>query len=153
MSLKFKDEIEITTSCDNLMEDANVVLELTRLASNIRKEVYWGFELFPFHFKEIWKKKILICFPWFWTLDLKIFVLCHHLFNTSKGRSVLKIMIQSLYIPCFWNVVNIYIFWLNLKMILLTKELMKILILDIFEMVVNTNEPTRELVNRELVIF
>jgi len=38
-------------------------------------------------------------------------------------------------------------------MILLTKELMKILILDIFEMVVNTNEPTRELVNRELVIF
>jgi len=63
MSLKFKDEIEITTSCDNLMEDANVVLELTRLASNIRKEVYWGFELFPFHFKEIWKKKILICFP------------------------------------------------------------------------------------------
>jgi hypothetical protein len=55
MSLKFKDEIEITTSSDNLMEeDANVVLELTRLTSNIKKEVCWGFEFFPFLFKEIW---------------------------------------------------------------------------------------------------
>jgi hypothetical protein len=30
---------------------------------------------------------------------------------------------------------------------------MKILVLDIFEMIVNTNELTRELVNKELVIF
>ncbi len=54
MSLKFKDEIEITTSFDNLMEeDANVILELTRLTWNIKKEVCWGFEFFPFLFKEI----------------------------------------------------------------------------------------------------
>jgi hypothetical protein len=33
MSLKFKDEIEITTSFDNIMEeDVNVILELPRLA-------------------------------------------------------------------------------------------------------------------------
>jgi hypothetical protein len=60
MSLKFKDEIEITTSFDNLMEeDANVVIELTRLASNIKKEVCWGFEFFPFYFKEIRRGKKL----------------------------------------------------------------------------------------------
>jgi hypothetical protein len=34
-------------------EDANVVLELTRLASNFKKEVCWDFEFFPFFFKEI----------------------------------------------------------------------------------------------------
>jgi hypothetical protein len=38
-------------------------------------------------------------------------------------------------------------------MILVTKELMKVLVLDIFKMIVNTNEPTRELVKRELVIL
>jgi hypothetical protein len=33
MSLNFKDEIEITTSFDNIMEeDVNVILELPRLA-------------------------------------------------------------------------------------------------------------------------
>jgi hypothetical protein len=53
-SLNFKDEIEITTSFDNLMEeDANVVLELTRLASNIKKEVCLDFEFFPFFYKKI----------------------------------------------------------------------------------------------------
>jgi hypothetical protein len=37
MNLKSKDEIETTTSFDNIMdEDANVVFELTCLASNIK---------------------------------------------------------------------------------------------------------------------
>jgi hypothetical protein len=37
MNLKSKDEIETTTSFDNLMdEDANIVFELTCLASNIK---------------------------------------------------------------------------------------------------------------------
>jgi hypothetical protein len=54
MSFKFKDEIEITTSFYNLTEeDANVVIEVTTLFSNIKKEVCWGFEFFPFLFKEI----------------------------------------------------------------------------------------------------
>jgi hypothetical protein len=40
MSLKFKDKIEIVTFFNNLMdEDGNVVLELTCLTFNIKKEI------------------------------------------------------------------------------------------------------------------
>jgi hypothetical protein len=39
MSLKFKDEIESTTFNNLMEEDANVVFELSCLASNIKKEV------------------------------------------------------------------------------------------------------------------
>ncbi len=40
MSLKLRDEIEIATFFDNLMKkDTNVVIELTCLTSNIKKEV------------------------------------------------------------------------------------------------------------------
>ncbi len=46
MSLKFKDEIDFATF-DNLMEqDANVVFELSCLASNIKVEVVGFFEFF-----------------------------------------------------------------------------------------------------------
>ncbi len=49
MSLKFKDEIDSATF-DNLMEeDANVVYELSCLASNIKKEVVGVLDFFfPF---------------------------------------------------------------------------------------------------------
>jgi hypothetical protein len=40
INLKFKDEIETLTSFDNIMEkDASVALELTCLASNIKKRI------------------------------------------------------------------------------------------------------------------
>jgi hypothetical protein len=46
MSLKFKDEIDFATF-DNLMEqDANVVFELSCLASNIKVEVVGFLEFF-----------------------------------------------------------------------------------------------------------
>jgi hypothetical protein len=46
VSLKFKDEIDFA-NFDNLMEqDANVVFELSCLASNIKKISCWGFGSF-----------------------------------------------------------------------------------------------------------
>jgi len=45
MILKLKDEIEIATFFDNLMKkDANVVIELTCLTSNIKMEVCVGLD-------------------------------------------------------------------------------------------------------------
>jgi hypothetical protein len=57
MSLKLRDEIEIATFFYNLMnKDANVVIELTCLTSNIKKEVYVGWILFILSLKNMKKK-------------------------------------------------------------------------------------------------
>jgi hypothetical protein len=51
--LKFKDEIEPITSFNNTIDEyANIVLKLTSLASNIKKEVVRVLDFF-FSFKEI----------------------------------------------------------------------------------------------------
>jgi hypothetical protein len=54
-------------------EDANVILELTCLVFNNKKEVceFW---IILFLSKEVWKKKPIICYPWCWTLGLWVFV-------------------------------------------------------------------------------
>ncbi len=75
MSLKFKDEIEITTSFDNIMEeDVNVILELPRLAWNLKKEVCWGFGFFHFLVKGYEEKQIYNMF--FLILDSRFKILC-----------------------------------------------------------------------------
>jgi hypothetical protein len=57
MSLKFKDEIDLTTF-DNLMEeDGNVVYELSCLATNIIKKKSSSFGFFSFLLKKK-KRKI-----------------------------------------------------------------------------------------------
>jgi hypothetical protein len=54
MSLKLRGEIEIATFFYNLMKkDANVVIELTCLASNIKKEVCVGLDSFFSFFQKI----------------------------------------------------------------------------------------------------
>jgi hypothetical protein len=61
MILKFKDEIDFV-AFDNLMEKyANVVYELSCLASNIINKS-WGVGSFSFLFKEIRKKNPIRCF-------------------------------------------------------------------------------------------
>ncbi len=76
INLKFKDEIETLTSFDNIMEkDASVALELTYLASNIKKKVYGVLDSFLSFFliyKE--KKPIINIFSLMLYLGFKIFV-------------------------------------------------------------------------------
>jgi hypothetical protein len=63
MSLKLRDDIEIANFFDNLMKkDANVVIELTCLTSNIRKEVCVGLDSFFFLSLKNIKKKPIICY-------------------------------------------------------------------------------------------
>jgi hypothetical protein len=62
MSLKLKDEIEIATFFDKLMKkDANVVIELTCLTLNIKKEVCVGLDS-SFFFYLKYEKKPIICY-------------------------------------------------------------------------------------------
>ncbi len=57
MILKLKDEIEIATFFDNLMKkEANVVIELTCLTSNIKMEVCVGLDSIFSFFKKYEKK-------------------------------------------------------------------------------------------------
>jgi len=46
MSLKFKDEIDFATFDNLMVEDRNVVYELSCLASNIKKEVIQNLDFF-----------------------------------------------------------------------------------------------------------
>ncbi len=58
ISLKFRDEIETIISFDGLMEDdASVVLELTCLVSNLRKEVARVFTSFLSFLRKYEEKK------------------------------------------------------------------------------------------------
>jgi hypothetical protein len=57
MCLKFKDKTDFATF-DNLMEeDANVVYELSCLASNIKKS-YWSFGFFFSFLKKYEKRRV-----------------------------------------------------------------------------------------------
>jgi hypothetical protein len=57
MSGKLKNEIEITTSFDNLIdENANVVIELTCFVANIKNEVVGVLDYF-FSFLRIYEEK------------------------------------------------------------------------------------------------
>ncbi len=55
-------------------EDVNVILELIRLAWNMKKEVCTGFEFFPFLFKVYEEKQIYNMF--FLILDSRFKILC-----------------------------------------------------------------------------
>ncbi len=72
MNLKFKGEIDYATFDNVMEEDGNVVYESSCLASNIKKEIIQVLE------KKMKKGRPMICFKNFWTLDLKLFVLCPH---------------------------------------------------------------------------
>jgi len=65
---------------------------------------------------------------------------------------LLRNMIKILCTLCFWNVITICILWLNLKVILLTKDLMKTT--TNFEItIINTSEQTKALINTKFYIF
>ncbi len=103
MSLKFKDEIKIIISFDGLMEeDASVVLELTCLISNIKKEVARVLNYFPSFLRKYEENKICNMLSLMLDLVLKSFCLVLSFIKVMiKGRPLLKIIIQSSYIPCF----------------------------------------------------
>lgn len=103
MSLKFKDEIEIIISFDGLMEeDASVVLELTCLISNIKKEVARVLNYFPSFQRKYEENKIHNMLSLMLDLVLKSFCLVLSFIKVMiKGRPLLQIIIQSSYIPCF----------------------------------------------------
>jgi hypothetical protein len=123
MNLKFKDGIDYVTF-DNLMEeDGNVVYELSRLASNIKKEVVGVLDSFFFFLKKYKERKSHNIYFYYWTLGLKLFVLCLHLLVMNKVREFLKNMIENICFLCFLNVIIICILWLNLKRMLLIKGL------------------------------
>ncbi len=96
MSLKFNIEINFATF-DNLMEEnANVVFELSCLASNIKKEFATVLDFFLSFLRKFEKTKSHNMF--FLKLDPKLktswrpFILCLNLLVVSKVRSLLKNM-------------------------------------------------------------
>ncbi len=103
MSLKFRDEIETIISFDGLMEeDASVVLELTCLVSNIKKEFARVLNSFLFFLRKYEEKKTCNTLSLMLDLVLKSLSLVLSFIKVMiEERLLLKIIIQSLYIPCF----------------------------------------------------
>ncbi len=104
MSLKFKDEIETIISFDGLMEeDANVVIELTCLVSNIKKKVAARvLNSFLSFLKKYEEKKTRTMLSLMLDLVFKsIYLVLSFIKVMIEERPLLKIIIQSLYILCF----------------------------------------------------
>jgi hypothetical protein len=83
-------------------EDASVVLELTCLISNIKKEVARVLNYFLYFLKKYEENFFCNMLSLMLDLVLKSFCLVLSFIKVMiKGRPLLKIIIQSLYIPCF----------------------------------------------------
>jgi hypothetical protein len=62
MSLKFREEIDLATFDNTIEEDGNVAYELSRLASNIQKEIIQVLDSFFSFLKKMRKGRPIICF-------------------------------------------------------------------------------------------
>jgi len=71
----------------------------------------------------------------------------------SKVWQLLKNMTKKFIFYVFKIVIIICIHWLNLKGGVVDERVENEKSLDIFEIIISINEPTMELVNRDLLIF